>query len=442
MRKNTSTFIYRFLLVALVSFPLFLVAAHGGNPSSILAIGEQKLLEIPPGAKFSLGNPEVISAKITSPKGEKAVLLIKGKSQGYSDLLVFDPSGESKSLEFRVISKKQASLAGDSEKLLPLANGLKIEPLGTGWVATGKTNNLDEWNRLNAIGTQGKGQFHGFAKLHPMERLKAESRIQRIFRQANLEHLRVRGAGSYVILDGLAKSKEEKLFAEELAGQIFRPLKSFLEVPFEKGNTLRYRAKILEVLKSNAKEFGLDWEQGVPAVLSMGKGSSKGDFQVGAALKFLEKTGAARVLSQPELLLNEKGIAELKVGGEIPISLKTKESASVHWKSYGLLLRLEVPGSSRKQARTKILMELSSLDPANGIDDIPGIRISRMETIVDLRLGSPVLLSGLMDQRQARSIRQFPFLAELPILGSLFQSENFQENQSELVIAIEAFPAN
>jgi Flp pilus assembly secretin CpaC len=442
MDKNLSKILSYLFFLPLNLVPLFIADAFGEGSLTVLAIGEQKIVEIPMGSRFSLGNSEVVSAKITSSGGDRAQLVIKGKSQGYSDLIIFDSKGGSKSSEYRVVSKKQASLAGDGEKLLPLAKGLKIEPLGAGWVATGKANNLEEWNRLNAIGAQGKGQFHGFARLHPMERLRAESRIQRLFRQANLEHLRVRGAGNYVILDGLAKSKEEKIFAEELAGQIFRPLKSFLEVPFEKGNTLRYRAKILEVLKSNAKEFGLNWEQGVPAVLSMGKNSSKGDFQLSAALKFLEKTGAARVLSQPELLLNEKGIAELKVGGEIPISLKTKESASVNWKPYGLLLRLEVPGSSAKKARTKITMELSSLDPANGIENIPGIRVSRMETIVDLRLGAPVLLSGLMDQRQARSVRQFPFLAELPILGSLFQSEDFQENNSELVIALEAFAAN
>jgi Flp pilus assembly secretin CpaC len=410
--------------------------------AEVLAIGEQKQIDLPAGARFSLGNPEVLQAKLVPmANGAGGGILVKGKSQGYSDLWIFAPDGKSKSLEFRIISKKQASLLGDSEKLVPnLGQDLKIEPLSGGWIATGKAQKLADWNRLQAIESQGKTVFQGLAELHPMERLKAESKIQRLFRQANLHHLTVRGVGNYILLEGSCVSKEEKAFAEELARQVFRPLKSFLDIPFEKGSTLRYRAKILEIAKSSAHELGIRWEQGIPTAMEWAKGGTRGNLSWNSALKFLEQTGQVKVLSQPELLLNEKGVAELKVGGEIPISLVSKESANVQWKPYGLHLRLEVPGSSKRKSRTKIMMELSSLDPANGVDSIPGIRISKMETVVDVKYGRPVILSGLMDHRQVRSVHQLPMLADLPILGSLFQSENFRTNKSELMIALEVFP--
>ncbi len=409
----------------------------------VLAIGEQKQIDLPASARFSLGNPEVLQAKLMPmPNGKGGGILVKGKSQGYSDLWIFQPEGKSKSLEFRVVSKKQASLMGDGERLVPqLGQDLKIEPLAGGWIATGKAKKLRDWNRLQAIESQGKTAFQGLAELHPLERLKAESKIQRLFRQANLRHLSVRGVGNNILLEGGCASKEEKQFAEELARQVFRPVRSFLEVPFEKGKTLRYRAKILEIAKSSAHELGIRWEQGVPTAIEWGKVATRGNFAWNSTLKLLEQTGQVKVLSQPELLLNEKGVAELKVGGEIPISLVSKESATVQWKSYGLHLRLEVPGSSKQISRTKIGMELSSLDPTNGVDSIPGIRISKMETVVDLKYGRPVILSGLMDHRQVRSVNQLPWLAEIPILGSLFQSENFRANKSELMIALEVFPA-
>ncbi len=443
MKKPFSLFRPDFIGGALIFLTLQGQISLAQADTIILAIGEQKQIDLPAGARFSLGNPEVLQAKLMPlSNGKGGAILVKGKSQGYSDLWIFEPEGKSKSLEFRVVSKKQASLVGDGERLVPqLGQDLKIEPLAGGWVATGKARRLSDWNRLQAIESQGKAAFQGLAELHPLERLKAESKIQRLFRQANLHHLSVRGVGNTILLEGGCASKEEKQFAEELARQVFRPVRSFLDVPFENGKTLRYRAKILEIGKSSAHELGIRWDQGIPTAIEWGKGGTRGNFSWSSALKFLEQTGQVKVLSQPELLLNEKGVAELKVGGEIPISLVAKESASVQWKSYGLHLRLEVPGSSKQKSRTKIGMELSSLDPANGVDSIPGIRISKMETVVDLKYGRPVILSGLMDHRQVRSVHQMPWLAEIPILGSLFQSENFRTNKSELMIALEVFPA-
>lgn len=409
--------------------------------AKILAIGEQRQIELPNGSRFSVGNPEVIQVKLL-PSGEKGMgaLLVKGKAQGYSDLWIFSPEKQPQSMDFRVVSKKQATLVADSEKVVTFGGGLKMEPLAGGWVVTGKAKKLEEWQRMQAVKAQAKTGFQGLMEIHPMERLKAESKIQRLFRQANLDHLEVRGAGNFILLEGACDSKEQKAFAENLASQVFQPIQSFLEVPFDRARTFRYRVKILEIKRSSAHQLGIRWNQLSPASLSVEKSFTKAGFSWMAALDFLEKNGGAKILSQPELLLNEKGVAELKVGGEIPISLVSKESANVQWKPYGLHLRIEAPGASKKKTRTKISVEISGLDPNTGMNQMPGIRLSRMETIVDLKHGEPVLLSGLMDSRQTKLSDQLPFLANIPILGALFQSEDFRSDRSELMVAIDVLP--
>ncbi len=425
------------------SFGLFFSSFALASPGDgkVLAIGEQVQLDLPDGSRFSVGNPEVIQVKLLpKTKDGEGGLLIKGKSQGYSDLWIFPPEKQPKSFDFRVVTKKQATLVADSEKIISFGKDLKMEPLAGGWLVTGKAKRLEEWQKMQAVRSQAKGGFQGLMEIHPMERLKAESKIQRLFRQANLRQLEVRGVGNYIVLEGSCDSKEQKLFAESLASQVFQPIQSFLEVPFEKAVTFRYRAKILEIKRSSAHQFGIRWNQSGPAAISFSKSFTKAGFSWAAALDFLEKNGGARVLSQPELLLNEKGIAELKVGGEIPISLVSKESANVQWKPYGLHVRIEAPGSSKKKTRTKISVEISSLDPNTGINQMPGIRLSKMETVVDLKHGEPVLLSGLMDSRQSKLSDQLPFLADIPILGALFQSEDFRSDRSELLLAIEVTP--
>jgi pilus assembly protein CpaC len=424
-------------LILLLVFLSFGRSAAASSEES-LAIGEQRSFPVEEGVRFSVGNPEVIQVKATRLSKTGSILLVKGKGQGYSDLILMGDSGVRRTLAFRVVTKKQAALAADGQRLFHDSPGLSVRPSGEGWVAKGKARSLDDWNTVQAMGAQGKGRFQSLTELHPMERLKAESRILRLFRSAGLHELEVRGAGNSIILRGNCRSAEEKALAEDLAAQVVRGVRSHLKVPFEGGGRLRFRAKILEIVRTGAQSLGLQWEEGVPAALVIGKSFSKANFSLQAALKILEKRGQAKVLSQPQLLLNEKGVAELKVGGEVPIPIRSRNSASVQWKPYGLLLRLELPGMSHNLARTQITAEISSLDPGNGAEGIPGIRVSRMETQVDMTIGKPVLLSGLMEKRESRSASLLPFLGDIPILGELFQSKDFQENRSELVIILEA----
>jgi Flp pilus assembly secretin CpaC len=428
-----------FLLIFLAIFPVG--TAFAQDDSIHLAIGEQRSFPIEEGSRFSVGNPEVIQVKSTQLAEAGTILLIKGKSQGYSDLVLIGEKGVKKALAFRVMTKKQAALAGDGKRLFQSSPGLMVSPNGVGWVARGQARSLDDWNSVKALEAQSRGKISSLTRLHPLERLKAEGRILRLFRSAGLNHLIVKGAGNFILLEGNCASLQEKQLAEDLAAQVIAGARSHLRVAFDAGGRLRFRAKILEVVRSEAQALGLQWEDGVPGALLIGKSFSKANFSLQAALKMMEKSGKARILSQPQLLLNEKGIAELKVGGEIPIQQTSRNSSSVQWKPYGLLFRLELPGISNRVARAKITTEISSLDPANGSEGIPGLRVSRMETQVDIEVGKPVMLSGLMDKRERRSDSFLPLLGEIPVLGELFRSRDFQENRSELVILLEATEA-
>jgi pilus assembly protein CpaC len=341
-----------------------------------------------------------------------------------------------RALAFRVFNKRQFAVSKTGQSLF--TDSLKFEPQGDGWLLRGKAKNLDDWNLGQALLNQSKGKVENLSRLHPLERVRAESRIRGLLREAGMKEVEVRSAGNIILLSGFASSLPEKEFAEALAGQVFKNVRSQITVPIEQGARLRFHAKILEIVRSEATNIGLDWSQGVPGAILVGKGITKGNFSLEAGLKLLQMEGNARVLSQPELLLNEKGVAQLNVGGEIPVALKTKNSASVQWKPYGLSLRLELPGVSRNLARTRITVEISSLDKTLMVEGIPGLRVSKMDTQVDMEIGKPVLLSGLMERRENSGHSGLPFLGDIPVLGELFRSRDFQENRSELVIFLEA----
>lgn len=413
-------------------------SAGGAELAQALGIGEQTSFPVDPGTRFSLGNPEVIQVRATQIAGGKSLLLVKGKSQGYSDLILLGESGVRRTLAFRVVSKRQAAVAKDGEAMLSSPSGVRLQANGDGWLASGNVTSLGDWNAMKALEEQGKGKVKSLAKLHPLQRVKAESQIRRLLKDAGLNGLEVKSAGNTVLLYGDADTNAEKELAESLAREVFRDARSQIRVPFEKGARLRFRARILEVLKNGGLSVGLKWQDGIPSALQISQNVSKANIALEAALRLMEKRGQARLLSQPELLLNEKGVAELKVGGEIPIQTHTKNFSSVQWKPYGLSLRLELPGVSKQLARARISVEISTLDPANGTEGVPAMRVSKMDTQVDLQVGKAVLLSGLMENRESKNLSGIPLLGDIPILGELFRSHDFQENRSELVILIEA----
>jgi len=222
----------------------------------------------------------VIQVKATQLNGPGAILLVKGKSQGYSDLVLISEKGVEKTLSFRVVSKKQSALAGDGGALFAPGSGLAVKPNGDGWIAKGRAANLDDWNTLQAMEAQAKGKLQSLSTIHPMDRLKAESRIFRLLRAAGLGHLAVRGAGNTILLTGNCRSAEEKALAEELAGQVVKGVRSHLRLPFEHGGQLRFRAKIMEVVRSEAQALGLDWASEVPKALVAGKAFTKASFSL------------------------------------------------------------------------------------------------------------------------------------------------------------------
>lgn len=416
-------------------FTPFLAQAEDLN-SIVLAIGEQKSFPAEVGARFSVGNPEVIQVKSTQMGTGKPIFIVKGKAAGYSDLVILGDDATNKSLAFRVVSKRQRALSQDGEKLFNAPKGVAILTQGNSWLLKGEAQNVEDFNVARAMGSPEK--VKNLVRIHPLVRLKAESEIKRRLRQVQLDSIEVIGVGGQILLKGDLGSKADKEFAEDIAREVFANIRSHLRVPYEAAGQLRFSAKILELNRNSSQELGFDWSKEIPAALQLSTKFTKAALGLDATLRLLERRGQAKLLSKPNLLLNEKGVAELKVGGEIPIPSHTKNSSSVQWKPYGLSLKLEMPGISKKMARAKITVEIAGLDPTSGREGIPGIRSSKLETEVDIQIGRPVLLSGLIETRRSESVSQLPLLGDIPVLGELFRSHEFQENKSELVILLEA----
>ena len=123
-------------------------------------------------------------------------------------------------------------------------------------------------------------------------------------------------------------------------------------------------------------------------------------------------------------------------GGEFPIKLTSFGSSGVTWKNYGVLLKVKPLADSTGRMSIEIETEVSALDDANKVDGIPGLLTNRMKTHFDLSTSRTIALSGLIKNDLSRQTSGLPGLSSIPILGSLFSSTDFKDNQSELVIFV------
>ncbi|NUM88915.1 MAG: pilus assembly protein N-terminal domain-containing protein [Bdellovibrionales bacterium] len=407
-----------------------------------LAVGEQATLSISSGARFSVGNPEVIRVKAAPGDSGGHWLLVTGRRAGFSDLLVMEAGAAPRREVFRVRGKREerAPLAPDLAGALRGAPGVAVHSGGDGVVIQGQVQKGEHLALVDGLRDLARGRMRGSVELNALERMRLEEKIRRRLQSAGITGVRVRGAGSRVVLEGAARTQEQKELSEVLAREVFPGAVSHVRLPFSASEVLRFRVRLLEMERSDRQQLGFRWTDTLPGVLQVQKNLLKAGFRLDAALLALAQKGRARILSQPEIALNSDGVAELKVGGELPIRLREKNFASVSWKPWGMGLRLEVPGVSHERVRTKIQVDMTSLDTANAVDGVPALKTNQLHTVVDMELGKTLFLSGLLQAQEGESASGVPGLMDIPVLGGLFKSRDFLERRTELVVALTAEP--
>ena len=171
-----------------------------------------------------------------------------------------------------------------------------------------------------------------------------------------------------------------------------------------------------------------------------------------AALNALERKGAITTLAEPTLVALSGETASFLAGGEFPIPVAqggttgtgtgagTSSSISVEFKPFGVSLAFTPTVLADGVINLEVAPEVSSIDPTasvvvNGLR-IPGLQTRRARTTVELRDGESFAMAGLLRRDFQDTVRQFPVLGSIPIIGTLFRSSNFQREETELVIIV------
>lgn len=155
----------------------------------------------------------------------------------------------------------------------------------------------------------------------------------------------------------------------------------------------------------------------------------------------LHQDGLVKVLAKPTLICLSGKQANFLAGGEFPIPVpQGLGSVAIQFKSFGVALNFKPVVLSSERINIEVTPEVSELDFSAAIQVsgfvVPGITARRASTTVELGDGQSFSIAGLLKENTRDSISKFPILGDIPILGALFRSREFQKSETELVIIV------
>jgi pilus assembly protein CpaC len=170
-------------------------------------------------------------------------------------------------------------------------------------------------------------------------------------------------------------------------------------------------------------------------------GGSVGGLEFSVLLEALEAKGMVRTLAEPNLTALSGQEAKFLAGGEYPVPVsQTNNTVTVEYKPFGVELNFTPVVVDQDIINLSIDAAVSSIDPSNGIS-IAGFQIDAFKrretsTTVEMRDGESFAIAGLLQDDFLDTATQLPWIGDVPILGALFRSANYQRAQTELVIIV------
>jgi len=168
---------------------------------------------------------------------------------------------------------------------------------------------------------------------------------------------------------------------------------------------------------------------------------NRGSVSIDVALNALEQKGLARSLAEPNLVALSGDTASFLAGGKYPIPVPgSLGTVTIDYERYGVGLSFTPTVLKDGLINLKIMPQVSELDFAHSIQinntSVPPLILREASTTIELRDGQSFVIGGLLQNVSATAQDQLPWLGDVPVLGTLFRSAQYQKNETDLAIIV------
>src|SRR3984893_11874864 len=374
-----------------------------------LGIGKSTVIDLPRCRKDLLvADPKIANAVIRSP--QRAYII--GASVGQTNVVFFDSEGQQIAAYDIAVKRDLNGVRAALRQMLP-AGGIQIEGIGDSVMLTGSVSSPIEAQQAGDVAARLVG---GADKV--------------------VNSIVVRGRDQVML----------KVMVAEVRRNIVKQLGVDLSASMNMGtsvvnfnNSNPFTANNVPLVPGNSLVTQALNKAGVPSVT--------------ATLRAMESAGVVRTLAEPNLTAISGESATFISGGESPIPTgvtcqSTTTGAigncvqTVSFKKFGISLNFTPVVLTEGRISLRVMTEVSEVSTENSLTGgvggttIPSIKTRRAETTLEIPSGGSMAMAGLIQQQTKQAVNGLPGLDSLPVLGALFRSQDFVNNQTELMVIV------
>ncbi|MEZ8102512.1 type II and III secretion system protein family protein [Vibrio bivalvicida] len=382
------------LLISLCALLFLVPSLSNAQRITYLSEGEMEIISVGEDIdSVFISNPEVADYQVI----DKRKVALFGKALGETGFAVFGISGKTLTKRKVTVNTSLTELESQVQLLYPNAN-VKLTHIGDNVVLTGTVANEKNKDAIN----QMVGEL--------LEKEKKE----------------------YAIKWNINDDDYEMEFMKRFH---FTGVVNQIEVVTQK--QVNVKLSIAEVSHSFLEEFGVQYgSQGQNPGVFIDKLTSFSASDIISVITAMGNDTVGQILAQPNLSVMSGETANFLVGGELPVVTVVDGTTNVEYKEFGIRLDLMAKVLDDDNIKLSLIPEVSSLDTQyrNESYNLPALKTRRARTTVQLADGKSFVLGGLLSTEDKESLRQIPFIGEIPVLGALFRSSGTERTRTELVI--------
>lgn len=460
--------LYRIVIAAIGLFVLGQTAlpqrASAAERIALISVqsGHSVILRTPGLQRIAVGDGSV--AGVVPIGGSQIV--VNGKAPGHTTVFVWMPAGRA-TYEVTVTAQEVDDLAQMLRTSVTDPN-VQIVSFGHSVVVRGTVRDGAEYQQLSDIlgrfdkvaASQKETVVNAVVVAHPLGDLQRD-----IASIPGAREIRVDpdGKGNVIVSGHVRDAVTEQAIlqrARGIAGQYLSSDGKLIDrISTDLTSQIDIKVYVLEVDTTAAKNLGIQLQSAIfqnngtyiiggPSFPVVEQPQAPGGaLKVGAffrtitlapTLNLLLQEGHARILSSPDLVTTPGNAATFLVGGSFPIPYSTGlGQVSIEYKDYGVQLNVTPTLLGNGSVEAKVSPNVSDLDFSNAVTEngfvIPALRTSTLSTDVITQPGESIVMGGMLRHLETRVIQKIPLLGDIPILGKLFRSTNYQNQQSDVV---------
>jgi pilus assembly protein CpaC len=377
-----------------------------------LGVGKSVVVDFPHDVKDVLvADPKIANAVIHS--AQRAYII--GSAVGQTNIVFFDSSGQQVGAYDIAVKRDLNGVRAAMRQMLPNA-GIQAEGVGDGVMLTGSVSN-------------------------PIEAQQAGDLAARLV------------GGADKVLNSIAVRGRDQVTLKVTVAEVRRDV--IKQMGVDLSASMNYGTAVVNF--NNSNPFTANNQPLVPGNgLTAAALTKAGLPSVTATLRAMETAGVVRTLAEPNLTAISGESATFISGGEFPIptgvTCQTTTSGAigqcvqtVSFKKFGISLNFTPVVLTEGRISLRVMTEVSEVSAENSLTGgaggttIPSIKTRRAETTLEIPSGGSIAMAGLIQEQTKQAVNGMPGIDSLPVLGALFRSQDFVNNQTELMVIVTPF---